>query len=524
MRRILNSTDVSTRFLASVASNGVRAVLAFVSGLLVARGLSPSSYGDLWFLIGSFAAVRTLLDLGTSNAFFTLISKRRRTQQFYLFYFGWEAVQFGLAILFIAVLPQSLFGGIWLGSSRGVVLLAFLAVFLQQQVWQTVSQIGEGSRKSVRVQVMNISIAVAHLGLIVLLLLLRAVSVELVLWLLAGEYLAASSVAYWFLRGEEKSGSEDGAAPFSFAEMAREYSSYCKPLVLLSVASFLYFFGDRWLLQRFGGGLQQGYFQIASQFATVSLLATTSILSIFWKEIAEAHADQRHARVASLYRKVFRGLVMVSAILSGLLIPWTREIVLVVLGRPYLMATPVLAIMFLYPISQSMGQINGTMFLASGRTSTHTTLTVLGMLVSIPVTYFLEAPRSDAVLPGLGLGALGMGIKMVVLGFASVGLQGWVLARKGGWKFDWLFHLVSILGVIALGYACKLVTALVWNLSETTVPSLTGPAVFCFLLYGTSILLLIRTLPWLVGMERKEIAALSKNLWSVFAWQSVGQR
>ncbi|MDP9263655.1 MAG: hypothetical protein M3O85_04950 [Acidobacteriota bacterium] len=468
--------------------------------------------------------MRTLLDLGTSNAFFTLISQRPRTRQFYLFYFGWEAVQFGLAILFIAVLPKSLFEGIWLGNSRGVVILAFFAVFLQQQLWQTVSQIGESSRKSVRVQLMNISIAVVHLGLIVLLLLLRGVSVEFVLWLLAGEYLAASSVAYWFLRGEEKSGLENGAPPFSIAEMAREYWTYCKPLVLLSFVAFLYFFGDRWLLQRFGGGRQQGYFQIASQFASVSLLATTSILSIFWKEIAEAHAEQNHARVASLYRKVFRGLLMVSAILSGLLIPWTREIVLIVLGRPYLMATPVLAIMFLYPIAQSMGQINGTMFLASGRTSTHTTLTVLGMLVSIPATYFLQAPRSDTVLPGLGLGALGMGIKMVVLGFAAVTLQSWVLARKGGWKFEWFFQLASILGVIALGYACKLVTSLIWNLSETTVTSLIGPAVFCFLLYAGLILSLVRMVPRLVGMERQEIAALSKNLWSVLAWQPAGQR
>jgi hypothetical protein len=215
---------------------------------------------------------------------------------------------------------------------------------------------------------------------------------------------------------------------------------------------------------------------------------------------------------------------MVSAILSGLLIPWTREIVLVILGRPYLMATPVLAIMFLYPVAQSMGQINGTMFLASGRTGAFTALTIVSMTVSVPVTYFLEAPRSDGLLPGLGLGAMGIGIKMVVLGFAGVALQSWVLARKGGWKFDWLSQAGSILGVIALGYACKLATSFVWNLSETTVPSLIGPAIFCFLLYAALILLLVRRLPRLVGMERQEIAALSKNLWRVLAWQSVGQR
>jgi O-antigen/teichoic acid export membrane protein len=45
-----------------------------------------------------------------------------------------------------------------------------------------------------------------------------------------------------------------------------------------------------------------------------------------------------------------------------------RAIVNIFLGSVYAHAWPVLAIMLLYPIHQSMGQIRGTMLFASGQT------------------------------------------------------------------------------------------------------------------------------------------------------------
>lgn len=82
------------------------------------------------------------------------------------------------------------------------------------------------------------------------------------------------------------------------------------------------------------------------------------------KEIAEARARGEHGRVAILYTKINRGLVILSAVIAGLLLPWAKQIVAILLGPTYVKAWPILAIMFLYPIHQSMGQIGGTMFMA----------------------------------------------------------------------------------------------------------------------------------------------------------------
>jgi O-antigen/teichoic acid export membrane protein len=112
---ILNTNSVRTRFIVSVLSNTSRAALGFASGVLVARALAPSNYGELTFLLGSFVALLALLDMGTSATFYTLISQRPRPRQFYIVYFVWQGLQFLVAAIFLAWLcPDSFLNTIWL--------------------------------------------------------------------------------------------------------------------------------------------------------------------------------------------------------------------------------------------------------------------------------------------------------------------------------------------------------------------------------------------------------------------------
>ena len=427
----MNQYSVKKRFLVSVIANTFRAGIAFVAGILVARGLSPSGYGDLAFLLGSFVAIRALLDMGSSSAFYTFLSRHARERRFFLFYFSWLALQFLITLALVTlIIPTGLFEKIWLGHSREIVLLAFVASFLQQQIWQMVSQIGESARKTIRVQVLSIAVAITYLAIVCLLLLNGDMSVERILLVTIILYAVATAISYRFIRVINRSYLEDKTP---YTEMFNEYWTYCKPLIGLALAGFLYSFADKWMLQKFGGSAQQGYFQIASQFAQVSLLATVSILNIFWKEIAEATARGDHGRVTILYQKINRGLVMLSAIIAGLLFPWSKQVVAILLGPTYVEAWPVLAIMFLYPIHQSMGQIGGTMFMATGNTQKYVVLSITIMLFSLPLSYFAMAPNTGIQLPGLGLGAIGMACYMVNRHEEGrVAKLAWQATKRGG--------------------------------------------------------------------------------------------
>lgn len=500
------NSSIRSRFAITIIVNVLRALLTFATGLLIARGLGPEDYGRFTFLLGSFIAVRQLLDMGSSSAFFTFISQRLRSKAFFGYYIAWLALQFVIPLFIIGVLfPVSWIDLIWKGEERAVILLAFAAVFFQYQAWQMAVQIGESQRLTHRIQAINLGVAVAH-GVIVGLYwwfeILNLYNLFIIIFL---EFFIALSIAYKALpiKVEKKSSTR-------LFEVLGEYKRYCLPLIPYAWVGFAYEFADRWLLQHYGGAVQQAYYGISAQFAAVSLIATTSILGIFWKEIAETHHQGNKERMAMLYRKVSRMLYMVGAILSGFLIPWTTEIIELTLGQAYLGGTMTMAIMFLFPIQQSIGQISGTMLYATGQTQAQMIIGIAFMLISIIITYFVLATE-NAFIPGLGLGSTGLALKMVILAIIQINILAWWVARINGWKYDdWTYQILGTCISIGSGYFCN------YFVRELLFDDF--PLIMSFIIVGgiytICISVAIAVMPWLIGMQRKEMNFLLSRIFS----------
>ena len=425
-------TSIRSRFAASLAANLLRSLLNFLTGLVIARAMGPERYGDLVFLIGSFEAIRQAVAMGTDSAFFTFISRRERGSAFTLAYIGWQLLQL-LAIL-VAVgllLPATWFDAFWLGHDRNIVLLACIAVFFQSQAWQTAVQIGEARRLTLRVRTIGTAVAVAHLALVAVSAWLGLLAIPFLLGLLIVEYGVALLAARTMLRSTDAA--PVATQPQRLKALVQEYAAYCAPLCLYGVGSFLYEFSNKWLLQRFGGPEQQGLFAVASQFSAACLLATTSMARILWKEAAELHHNGDRAALGKLYESTSRVLYGVSAAIGGLLWPWSAMIARVTLGERYSDVWLPLAILFLYPAHQSLGQVTQTLFLATGHTVSYFWIGITFMIVSIPVTYLVLAPASAAV-PGLGLGAGGMALETALLNLVFVNIYIWTICRRQGWR------------------------------------------------------------------------------------------
>ena len=257
------------------------------------------------------------------------------------------------------------------------------------------------------------------------------------------------------------------------------------------------------MLQHWGGSKQQAYYSVANQIAAVSLLATTSILRIFWKEIAEANHRGDNQKVRFLYKKVTRILYTIGAILAGGLLPWSDEIIHLLLGSAYLGATLTFSIMIFYPVHQSLGQINGTMLFALQKSKTQVIIGMCFMASSIVVTYLVLAPKT-LLIPGLNLGSNGLAIKMVFMQLIVVNVMGYVVARYIGSNFDWVYQLVGLLTAIILGLISKLIITLF-------IPAhfFIQMILFSFL-YMFFVLLIIYLMPWLIDFRRSEIIDNSK--------------
>jgi len=483
------------RLVISVLLNTVRSVIIFLTGMILARGLGPEQYGLFSFLLASFAAIITLFDMGSSSAFFSFISKRTRSKHFFMIYFYWVLFQFIVVLIIILlVIPDAWLSLIWQGESKSLVTIAFIAIFFQNQIWTLIVKVGESQRLTSIAQTLGVVIALTHFCLVILLFSQGWLSIEYIYYLITIEILISAIIAKLIFPLEFKEEKE------TYKENFQEYWIFCKPLIPYVWLTVIMTFADTWLLRYFSGSIEQGYYAVAAQIGAVTLIFTSSVIRVLWKEVAEANENDDRERVAHVYKKVSRIVFMIGVVISAFLIPWTKEIITILLGDEYLKGATVMSIMLLYPIHQSLGQINGTMFFAMELTRPYVVINSIHLITSIIAIYFLLAPN-DMILPGFGLGAIGLALKMVILQIIFVNVSIWWLSRKNGWNFDFAFQIAGIVLFLIIGFISYELVNTIVNNPEYILIRLFISALIYFVL----VTVLFYKAPWFLGLTQYEL-------------------
>lgn len=496
----MNRTSIKVRFLTTFTTNILRICLSFVTGLIIARTLGPGEYGNFNFLIGSFASLATFLDMATSSAFYTFISQKQRGKKFFIYYAIWIITQLLILVIFTLFIPDSLRQRIWLGQPGELVLLALLATFSMNLIWTLAGQIGESVRDTVGVQIRNLSLAGAYLICVLGLADLHFVTIKNLFIVNILLYLCLSAL---YMRRIYRISIITRESDENLKTVLVEFKKFCLPLVIYTGIGFVYSFADYWLLQKFGGSVQQGYYAIGARFAAVSLIATTSILQIFWKEIAEAHSVGDSERVRMLYQRISRSLLFIGAVASCAMIPFSQEILSLLLGPSYQAAWLPLSLMFLYPIHQSMGQVTGVMLFATERTKIKSIIGICFMILSVFTAYFMLAPN-NLLIPGLNMGAVGLAAKMLVCQFIEVNLMAFFVARYINAAFDWTHQLSVLLVLLPLGFLCKFSAAQFLSIfcaGERIIWVMALSSFFYLIAVGG----LLRFSPAIVGLNKDQI-------------------
>jgi len=154
-------------------------------------------------------------------------------------------------------------------------------------------------------------------------------------------------------------------------------------------------------------------------------------------------------------------------------------------GAEFAGASLPVAIMALYPIHQTYGQLN---------------IGLLFMIAGLPVAYFMVAPSAQM---GIGAGAIGLAVKFVALQFIVVNVQLWFNARFLNFQFSrYLTHQVACM-------ACLLVLALLSMNIVDAIPILKGQIIPGFLfsgvLYTFFVGITTAVIPALFGLHRQDI-------------------
>jgi len=470
-------------------------MLLLATGLLIARGLGPREYGVLTFLMASFTYIITLLDMGSSSAFFSFISKKLQPKLFFTTYLVWLMIQLILSLFFIIIIaPDDWIINIWQGELRERVLLAFLAVFFQQQIWGMLSYVGESQRLTVYVQSIYITVVAVHLLIICGLYFFDTLSIDRIFVLIIIEFLLTMLICWWFFHINYSN------EIMTLKQIIQEYKQFCAPLLPYIYLGLIMGFADTWLLQHYGGAIEQAYYGIGYRFSAICLIATQSVLKILWKEVAESNEQGDKARIYRIYKRAVHVLLILGAFIAGFLIPWSAEIIQFFIGDAFIGGALVLSLMFFYPIHQSLGQINHTMYYALELTKPHAIISMVFMFLSIVTVYFLLAP-ANAIIPGLGLASIGLAIKMVLIQTIGVNFSMWWLCRYHGWEFSIIYQFIGIGSFLIAGFLAKngVYFLLGNNLQQFVQFFLAG------LLYILISGLIIYSMPWLLNITRVDI-------------------
>ena len=166
--------------------------------------------------------------------------------------------------------------------------------------------------------------------------------------------------------------------------------------------------------------------------------------------------------------------------------------------------------MFIYPIFQSLGQINGSYFHATAQTRLHSTIGIIKMIVSIPVTYFVLAPSSN-MIPGLGLGSVGLALKIVILAAISVNISHFFICKISNGRLNIFNQFTSIGLLLAASFVIKFFLIWVWHVLDTPFSGLLI-MIFCAPIYILIAGVIIYLFPGLCGLERGQIISFVRYL------------
>lgn len=404
--------EINSRLLGSAIANLLRAGISFLTALYLARELGPDDYGRFSYIVAVAMAVRQLIDVQASRAFYTFISAQTRSRKFIQFFLYWVIIQFTFAAcISVFLVPEFFFEHIWAEATISLVILGLAAVFMQHQLWLVVASILESDRRNFLVNIASAVITASHAAVLIAFNYFDLLDLNFIFGALIFEWFIGAIVLYIAGMNRIKFSTE---IDDSISNIFSEYFNYCAPLIPYAFVTFLYAFFDRWLLQYTSGFAEQAYYALALQFSAVAVIAMAPLIKILWKEYAEAYEHQRYDEVAALLTFYNRAACLVVSVIVAIVLPFSSELLEITLGENYLGALPALIVMLVFPCHQIVNQLLVAFLLAAKRTSLQTKVGYVFMVTSLPLCYLILAPQ-DWTVAGLQGGAVGLAVKIVVM-------------------------------------------------------------------------------------------------------------
>lgn len=490
-------TKLSVRYGYKLAAQILSGGVALLTSSIAIRFLGPGRFGNYVFLTAFFTSTLDFFDSGTSLGFYTKLSQRPDDSGLVQFYWLFTA---GIATLLSAVIGLCAILGIhqYIWPQQNVIFVA-LAMAWGLLTWfsQTVNKVMDAHGLTVGAERMRVCQKL--LSLLMLGALVYWTSPSLGAYFAYQYCIIGLMVGSWWYvlkRHHIPLFPRSGMDVQRAKHYGAEFMAYSLPIATYSLLAAGAGIADRWLLQRFGGDIQQAFFGLSQQVSAIAVLFTSAMVPLFMREVSRAWAAADKDKLRDMFESHLPLFYSIAVFFAAFICVQAGRAVAILGGAQFANSAGTLSLMALYPIHQVYGQLCGAVFFATGKTRAYRNIGIIVTILGLFATVLLLGPKGY----GLHLGARGLAIKMVVVQLFSVNLMLFICTRTIDVSF--LKMLAHQCWSFVLIISCSLLA----SLSATAVASSNWAVLLASAaIYGVLFIGLVFCIPQLIGVGRSTL-------------------
>jgi len=482
------------RFTYKLGANVAGVLLSFLQSVLVSRALGPRAYGNYNFLASFFSQFVGFLDMRSSTYLYTSVSSHRGTNGIVRFY-GYLALAITLVTLLVPAAAAALRVQNVIWPDQNIAIVALLAVVCLA-LWYTdlLGKLCDALGLTVSLETARTANAAVFFAVLLVLIHWNLLDLRGYAGFMLMTTASLIALLALLLR---RSRALDVPRQTDLRANLREVFSYSHPLFVYTLAGLATNYADRWLLQRFAGSVQQGYFSLALNMGLAFDVAITALHPLLMREFAIAFAGDDLSRARELFRKLIPLSYAVSAFFLCFASIYADDCVRIVGGRSFREAGAVFAVMAFLPIIHNYSLLSGSVLYAANKTRLLRNIGLAMTPLSIVAVYFLV----------VRMGAVGAAIKTVALEFIGTNIILFFNARMLKLNYARLLahQIASVAVLTAAAYVAR--QAALRIDAQWLVNLLCGGVVYVAI--GA---LLFHFAPALFGVDKAEALAAIKDI------------
>jgi O-antigen/teichoic acid export membrane protein len=503
-----NGASLNKRYFFKLVSNIIGLGASGATQAIIPRGLGPQAYGDFSFLTSFFSLTVNNMEMGTFQCFYTKLAQRPQERTLVGFYFTFAAGMAALILGFVIVAHSSAINRfIWPGQHMTYV---YLAAGWAIMIWfvQVLEGMGDAYGLTISTEMAKIAQKVMWLVWIIVLFSLQKLNLTNFFLFCYINIALVVLLFLWIMR--RKGYSLHGIwrfHPGQITTYAREFINYSHPLFTFSLVGMGANIFDRWLLQVFGGSVQQGFYGLSYQIGVLCFVFSGAMTPLITREFAVAFGKNDLGQMAHLFRRYIPMLYSVAAFLACFVAVQADKITYIIGGKSFTGAVTAVTIMAFYPIYQTYGQLSGSVFYATGQTALYRNIGIIFLLAGIPLTYLLVAPANKL---GLNAGATGLALKLVLIQVFANNVQLYFNARL--LKLSFWRYVMHQFGSVSCFLTIAFLVALGLNRTVALQDKIILNLVLALVLYSATVMIIALFQPALFGLRKGDLGLLWKNL------------